>query len=79
MTDSNYLDKMKYDDYTSMKKSNKLSNLIKELYKLCINKLYNIIEKHNNSFNKNPNHYNSNINIDEPDPYNYINSYEFNS
>ncbi len=76
MTDSNYLDKLKYDDYTSMKKSNKLSNLIKELYKLCNNKLYNIIEKHNNTFNKNPNHYNSNINIDEPEPYNNINSYE---
>ena len=60
-----------------MKKSNKLSNIIKELYKLCNNKLYNIIEKHNNNFNKNPNHYNSNINIDEPEPYNNINSYEF--
>ena len=77
MNDSNYLDKIKYDDYISMKKSNKLSNIIKELYKLCNNKLYNIIEKHNNNFNKNPNHYNSNINIDEPEPYNNINSYEF--
>ena len=77
MNDSNYLDKIKYDDYISMKKSNKLSNIIKELYKFCNNKLYNIIEKHNNNFNKNPNHYNSNINIDEPEPYNNINSYEF--
>ena len=77
MNDSNYLDKIKYDDYISMKKSNKLSNLIKELYIICNNELYNITEKYNNIFDKNPINYNSNINIDEPEPYNNINSYEF--
>ena len=76
MNDSNHLDKMKYDDYRSMKKSNKLSNLIKELYIICNNKLYNITEKYNNIFDKNPINYNSNINIDEPDAFNNINLYE---
>ena len=76
MNDSNNLDKMKYDDYRSMKKSNKLSNLIKELYIICNDKLYSIIEKYNNIFDKNPVHYNSNINIDEPDAFNSINLYE---
>ena len=76
MNDSNYLDKIKYDDYISMKKSNKLSNLIKELYIICNNKLYNITEKYNNIFDKNPINYNSNINIDEPDAFNNINLYE---
>tara|TARA_B100001094_G_scaffold332913_1_gene407273 strand:+ start:1591 stop:2265 length:675 start_codon:yes stop_codon:yes gene_type:complete len=76
MSDSNYLDKMKYNDYQSFKKSNKLSDLIKNLYKLCYSKLYNIIENHNNKFDKEPTHYNSNINIDEPEPYNNINLYE---
>jgi len=76
MTDSNNLDKIKFDDYTTFKKSNKLSNLIKELYVLCNNKLYDIIENYNNIFDKNPINYNSNINIDEPEPANNINLYE---
>ena len=76
MNDSNYLDKIKYNDYKNFKKSNKLSDLIKELYKLCYKKLYNIIDNHNSNFNKNPTNYNIDINIDEPEPYNNINSYE---
>jgi hypothetical protein len=76
MGDSNYLDKMKYNDFQEFKKSNKLSDLIKKLYKLCYSKLYNIIENHNNKFDKEPTHYNSNINLDEPEAYNNINLYE---
>ena len=76
MNDSNFLDKMKYNDYTNMKKSKKLSNLIKELYKICYNKLYNVIEKHNEKFDKKPTSDNMNINIEQPEPYNNINLYE---
>ena len=76
MNDSNYLDKVKYNDYKDFKKSNKLSDLIKELYKICYSKLYNIIDNHNINFDKNPTNYNMNINVDEPEPYNNINSYE---
>ena len=56
-----------------MKKSEKLSKLIKDLYNLCNNLLINITNKYN--YKSDHNNYNYFININEPEASNNINLY----
>ena len=69
----NLINKLKYNDHKIMKKSEKLSKLIKDLYNLCNNLLINITNKYN--YKSDHNNYNYFININEPEASNNINLY----
>ena len=74
--DRKLLSGLKYNDYTSTKKSKKLHNYIDELYKTSYHILFTITHKNNEEVIKNLDIHKSVIDLNVPEPSNYYNNSE---
>ena len=74
--DRKLLSALKYNDYTSTKKSKKLHKYIDELYKISYHILFTLTHKNNEKVLENPDIYKGVIDLNVPEPSNYYNKNE---
>jgi hypothetical protein len=74
--DKKLLSGLKYNDYTSTKKSKKLHKYIDELYKTSYHILFTIVNKNNKKVIENPDIYKGIIDLNIPESSNYFNKNE---